>query len=321
MDNCQSFSQTSGVAGQSIALNRESPRTGAFFVQCRIWPEQTERTVKLFALLLWSLQMNTFTATFFQLHQATKPLLLVNVWDPVSALLAQQQGAQALGTSSAALAWSLGYADGEQLPRDELLAAVRRLLRVCQVPLTVDLELGYSNEPDTVALLVQQLAELGVAGINLEDGLTTPQLLCQKIAACRVLLQDMPFFINVRTDVWLRGFADSDEHALRMCVQRFEWYQEAGANGAFVPGLTSLALARQLSEQIRLPLNLMGWPAGATLADLATAGISRLSAGPALFLASANALQQVIAEYLQQPAPAKTLDVASMELLCQRPVG
>jgi 2-methylisocitrate lyase-like PEP mutase family enzyme len=258
----------------------------------------------------------TTSDTFFKLHQAATPLVLVNIWDPISALLAQQQGAKAVGTSSAALAWALGYADGEQLPKDELLAAVRRLLRVCQVPLTVDIELGYSSEPQAVAQLVQQLAQLGVAGINLEDGAGTPELLCQKIAVCRALLAGQPLFINVRTDVFLRGLATSDEQAIAMCRQRFELYQAAGADGAFVPGLTSLTLAQELGEHIQLPLNLMGWPEKASLADLSRAKVQRISVGPAIFLASVNATQQAIADYLQQPAPAAALNGSLLDLLC-----
>lgn len=146
--------------------------------------------------------MRSFTESFFKLHQAPTPFLLVNVHDPLSVLLAQSQGAVAIGTSSAALAWSLGYADGEQLPVAALLDAVKRLLRVSQLPLTIDLESGYSSNPDDVADLVLQLAQSGVAGINLEDGVAPPELLCQKIIACRAKLAGYPLFINARTDVF-----------------------------------------------------------------------------------------------------------------------
>lgn len=276
----------------------------------------TEKATETTAEAAIEKAIETTSDTFFKLHQAATPLVLVNIWDPISALLAQKQGAKALGTSSAALAWALGYADGEQLPKDDLLAAVRRLLRVCQVPLTVDIELGYSSEPQAVAQLVQQLAQLGVVGINLEDGAGTPELLCQKISAIRTELTGQPLFINIRTDVFLRDLAASDEQAVAMCRQRFELYQAAGADGAFVPGVTSLTLARQLSEQFQLPLNLMGWPAKASLADLSGAKVQRISAGPAIFLASANATQQAIADYLQQPAPATALNGSLLDVLC-----
>jgi len=236
---------------------------------------------------------------FHQLHHQRTPLLLVNIWDPASAVLAQQQGAQALGTSSAALAWSLGYADGQQLPVAELLAAVKRILRVIQLPFTVDIEQGYSDEPTQVAELIVQLAELEVAGINMEDGTAEPQLLCAKIQACRSLLAERALFINARTDVYLAQLATGSE-AVTECRRRLALYQEAGADGAFVPGLTDLAVAKQLSQHSSLPLNLMGWPEAATMEDLTAAGVKRLSAGPALFLQSYQAYQRAVLSFLQQ---------------------
>lgn len=236
---------------------------------------------------------------FHQLHHQRPPLLLVNIWDPASAVLAQQQGAQALGTSSAALAWSLGYADGQQLPVAELLAAVQRILRVIQLPLTVDIEQGYSDEPTQVAELVVQLAELGVAGINMEDGTAEPQLLCAKIQACRSLLAERALFINARTDVYLAQLATGQE-AVTECHRRLALYQEAGADGAFVPGLIDLAAAKQLSPHSSLPLNLMGWPEGVTIEDLTAAGVKRVSAGPTLFLQSYQAYQRAVLSFLQK---------------------
>ncbi|MBU0911627.1 MAG: isocitrate lyase/phosphoenolpyruvate mutase family protein [Gammaproteobacteria bacterium] len=242
--------------------------------------------------------MTTMTHSFFALHQQPEPLLLINIWDPASAVLAQQQGAKALGTSSAALAWSLGYPDGQQLPVAELLAAVQRILRVIQLPFTVDIEQGYSDEPTQVAELVLQLAELGVAGINIEDGTATPELLCTKIRACRRLLNERALFINARTDVYLAQLAAGPE-AVSECRRRLALYQESGADGAFVPCLTDLAVAKQLSQHSSLPLNLMGWPEEATLQDLTQAGVKRLSAGPALFLQSYQAYQQAVRSFLQ----------------------
>jgi len=245
--------------------------------------------------------MNTSTQSFFALHQQPAPLLLINIWDPASAVLAQQQGAKALGTSSAALAWSLGYADGQQLPVAELLAAIQRILRVIQLPLTVDIEQGYSDDPLQVAELVYQLADLGVAAINIKDGTATPELLCTKIRACRHLLNGRALFINARTDVYLAQLA-TDQEAITECIRRLELYKEAGADGAFVPGLTDLAVAKQLSQHCSLPLNLMGWPESATVEDLTAAGVKRVSAGPALFLQSYQAYQQAVLSFLQLKA-------------------
>lgn len=259
--------------------------------------------------------MTAFTHSFIALHQQPEPLLLINIWDPASAVLAQQQGAKAVGTSSAALAWSLGYADGQQLPVAELLAAVQRILRVSQVPFTVDIEQGYSENPTQVAQLVVQLAELGVAGINMEDGTAAPQLLCSKIRDCRALLAGRALFINARTDVYLAQLATGSE-AVTECRRRLALYQEVGADGAFVPCLTDLAVAKQLSQHSSLPLNLMGWPEGATIEGLTEAGVKRLSAGPALFLQSYQAYQQAVLSFLQQsPLTDKALNYADLNSL------
>ncbi|MDX3774719.1 isocitrate lyase/phosphoenolpyruvate mutase family protein [Chromatiaceae bacterium AAb-1] len=242
--------------------------------------------------------MSALFTRFMQLHQSDKPLLLPNVWDAASLVLAQQQGAVAVATSSAALAWSLGYPDGTVLPADELLAAVCRLLRVSKVPLSIDIEQGYSDDPAQVAVLVKQLADAGVVGINLEDGADQPELLASKIHACRQLLAGQPLFINARTDVYLRQLCSADA-AVAECVNRFSLYQQAGADGAFIPGLTDLATVAELYQQLTLPINLMGWPAGATVAELSAAGVKRLSAGPALFLQSYNSYLQACQSFLQ----------------------
>src|SRR5215469_14415009 len=107
---------------------------------------------------------------FRQLHDNSSPLLLPNVWDAGSARLVEAQGAQAIATTSAGFAWALGYPDGRVLPFDEVVGSVRRIVRVLNVPLSVDIENGYSDDPQAVASNVMRLVELGIAGINIEDG-------------------------------------------------------------------------------------------------------------------------------------------------------
>jgi len=231
---------------------------------------------------------------FEKFHSAQYPLLLPNAWDAASAALFQKQGASAIATSSAALAWSLGYADGGALPRHELLAAIQRIKRVLQVPLSIDLEDGYSDSPREVAALIRQVAELGVAGINLEDGAANPQNLADKISAARQSLGVLPLFINARTDVYLRQLTSADQ-AVGMCVERLKQYHLAGADGAFVPGMTEVSDVRQLVAGLNfpkaMPLNLMLLPAissGASMLELFQAGVRRFSTGPATFLAAYN---------------------------------
>ena len=230
--------------------------------------------------------MMTSTASrFFELHTQPSALVLPNAWDAASAALFQRAGAPAIATSSAALAWSLGYADGSTLPRHELLAAIARMQRVVTVPLSVDLEDGYSSTATEVADLVAEVAKMGVAGINLEDGAQAPELLAEKIAGCRQALAGTPLFINARTDVYLRGLATGTE-ASALTLQRARVYQAAGADGLFVPGLCSIEDTAFVAANIAMPVNLMLLPGMPSMPALLAAGARRFTAGPANFLAA-----------------------------------
>ena len=130
---------------------------------------------------------------FRALHAAREILLLPNVWDAGSAALFRDAGAKAIATTSAGLAWACGYPDGDVLPRAELLAAVGRIRRVTTgLPLSVDIEAGYSRDPDAVAELVALLIDAEVAGVNLEDEGAEPSVLTAKMARGRVLSRAMP---------------------------------------------------------------------------------------------------------------------------------
>lgn len=237
------------------------------------------------------------TSYFQQLHLQHFPLILPTIWDPASAALAQQQGAKALGTSSAALAWSLGYKDGEHLPADELLAAITRIQRLNKLPLSVDIEQGYSKDPEQVARLVLQLVALGVAGINLEDGSESPELLCTKIRSCRKALAGKELFIDARTDVYLANLAEG-QTAVEFCMQRAALYQAAGADGLFIPCLTEPLAIQQLCQAIQMPINLMWLANLPDKTQLAALGVKRLSYGPALFLHCYQSLQNEMTQQL-----------------------
>lgn len=215
--------------------------------------------------------------------QVSAPLVLINIWDAASAAVVQASGAQALATSSASLAWSLGYPDGEALPQQELLDAVARIIRVSELPLSVDIEAGYSDNPSEVASLVAKLVNLGVVGINLEDGAQEPELLVAKIEAIRATKSCRTLFINARTDVYLRALA-SDRAAVDMTKRRLLSYQNAGANCGFIPGLSCEQVASELANEIQMPLNLMVDASLSTVDTLFKSGITRFSVGPASFL-------------------------------------
>jgi 2-methylisocitrate lyase-like PEP mutase family enzyme len=221
-------------------------------------------------------------ARFHALHNNDTPLLLPNAWDAASARLWQEAGASAVATSSAAVAWARGYADGGALPREELLSSLRGIARVVSIPLTADIEDGYGDNPEAVAALAADIVDSGAVGINIEDGAGKPELLAAKVSAIRTRLGDTPLFVNARTDVYLAGLAHGDA-AVAMTIERLRLYRDAGADGGFVPGLSDAGDARRIADAVPLAVNVMAMPGLPPVAALAEAGIRRISLGPALF--------------------------------------
>src|SRR4051812_9679943 len=140
------------------------------------------------------------SATFRELHRSGSLLVLPNAWDAASARLVELAGAAAVATSSAAVAWAHGHSDGEKLDRATVLAMVREIVRVVRVPVSVDLEAGYSADPAGIADLIGAILDAGAVGINLEDGVESPDLLARKIAVAKQVAQraDRDLFVNAR---------------------------------------------------------------------------------------------------------------------------
>jgi 2-methylisocitrate lyase-like PEP mutase family enzyme len=237
--------------------------------------------------------------TFRQLHAGPDMLILANAWDAASARLIESVGAKAIATTSAGVAWSHGYADGHALPVPLLVGTVADIARVIGVPLTVDIEGGYSADPKEAAEAVARVADAGAVGINLEDGTDTPDLLCAKIehakrAAARA---GVDLFVNARTDVYLRGLAHGDA-AVAETIGRGRRYREAGADGWFVPGVVEPAAIRALVDAVPLPLNVLAWPGVPAAAELQALGVRRLSAGAGVALAALSQARSVASAFL-----------------------
>jgi 2-methylisocitrate lyase-like PEP mutase family enzyme len=237
------------------------------------------------------------------LHRGNALLVLPNAWDAASAAVVQHAGAPAVATTSAGVAWSCGWPDGDQLPAEEMLAAVRRIVRVIDVPLTVDAEEGCSDDPGEVGAFVAKLVEAGVSGINIEDGTKSPDLLVAKLRAIRAALGGRDLYINARTDVFLRGMASGDAAVVEV-LARAKRYVEAGADGMFVPGVAALDEIRRVAEGIApAPLNVMLVPSLPSREELFAAGARRLSAGIALSLEAYANTARMAAEFMGKPAP------------------
>jgi len=241
---------------------------------------------------------STRAATFHGLHDhPSRPLVLVNVWDAVSARLVEDAGATAIATTSAGVAWSLGRPDGNTLTRAEAMDAVARIAASVSVPVTVDIESGYADDADGVARTVDAVLEAGAVGINIEDGRLHPDALADRIGAARRAAEraGVRLFVNARTDVHLAGLVDP-ERLLAETLERARRYRGAGADGVFVPGVRDVETIRALVESIDGPVNVMAGPGSPTVAELARLGVARISLGSAVAQAAYAVVRQATAE-------------------------
>ncbi|MDJ1481853.1 isocitrate lyase/phosphoenolpyruvate mutase family protein [Cytophagaceae bacterium YF14B1] len=228
--------------------------------------------------------MNSFD-TFSQLHQNSTPLLLGNIWDVHSALLFEANGYKAIGTSSQAIAKTFGYEDGENIPFETLFLIAKRVTEVVKIPFSVDLEGGYGRTIDGIIENITKLHAIGVAGINLEDSIpgATRQMLptdeFQKTLstiANYLNRNNMKIFLNIRTDGFLLGM----KTALKETLSRLKSYEEAGANGIFVPCITQSNDISEVVKATTLPVNVMCMPTLPSFEDLQKLGVKRISMGP-----------------------------------------
>lgn len=249
---------------------------------------------------------------FRALHAEGEILVLANAWDAASARLSVEAGAKAVATSSASLAWCHGYADGETLPADVLSRAVAEILRVVSVPVTVDSEAGYSAEPHAVADYAARLIELGVAGINLEDGASPPDLHARKIEAIRTRAARMgtDLFVNARIDVYLRELVAPD-HRLKETLARAKRYADAGADGIFVPFVRDAEPIGELARGIALPLNILAVKDVPGVADLKRLGVRRVSTGAGPGRAAYGAAQKAMEMLLKDGSYATMFEHAA----------
>ena len=224
--------------------------------------------------------MSHIADTFRKLHRGTTPLRLPNAWDAASARLFEAQGATAIATTSAGVAWALGYRDGRLVPVDEIVAVAARMVRVLTVPLSVDIENGYADSPQAVSELVRRLIDLGVAGINIEDGPDNPPVLAAKIESIRNVVANAgaDLFVNARSDVFLASLV-AQPKLVTESIARATRYRDAGADGLFLPGIVDATHIKAIVEAVPLPLNAMAWPGLADATALGKLGVRRLSAG------------------------------------------
>ncbi|MEW2619384.1 isocitrate lyase/phosphoenolpyruvate mutase family protein [Streptomyces sp. NPDC048106] len=231
-------------------------------------------------------------------HRPGEPLILPNAWDHASAATLAARGFPAIATSSLAVAAAAGLPDGESATREHTL---RLALTLGSEPyhLSVDAEDGFSDDPAEVAVLARELWAVGAVGVNLEDGLGPSGRLAAKITAVKAAVPGM--FVNARTDTYWSG--DGDE---KDTLRRLDTYQQAGADGVFVPGLTDPARIADLVRRLRVPLNILHSPAGPTVPRLAALGVARISLGSLLYRRALGAALDVMTDLAAGRAPGGT---------------
>lgn len=242
---------------------------------------------------------------FNQLHGQDSPLLLGNVWDVNSALIFQKLGFKAIGTSSAAIATSLGYEDGERMPFEDLLKITKDIQDKIQIPLTVDIEGGYSRDINEIIKNIITLYDNGVVGINIEDSIVTEERkiltahdFCKTITAIKSYFKEhnMEMFLNIRTDFYIMGL----ENPLEETIARIKLYEQAGADGIFVPCITEESDIKKVVKTTSLPVNVMTMPNLPNFNVLTELGVKRISMGPFVYNSIVETFEHTISTILQK---------------------
>jgi 2-methylisocitrate lyase-like PEP mutase family enzyme len=234
------------------------------------------------------------------MHCGGDVLVLPNVWDVASARIVEQEGYGALATTSAGIAFSLGYSDGQQIPRAEMFAAIARIARSVKIPVTADVESGYGSGPDAAKSTALAVIEAGAVGMNLEDapgesGSPLADLAAQveKIRAVRAgaASADVPIVLNARTDVYLLQVGNPSSR-YDETVRRLSAYRDAGADCVFAPGLRDPATIKRLAADVKCPLNILAGPGSPSIEELRALGVARVSLGSGPMRAAMGTLRR-----------------------------
>lgn len=234
---------------------------------------------------------------FLQLHHQQNPLIIANAWNVKSAQIIESNGYAAIATSSGAIAESLGYPDGENIPFSELLYMVERITSKINIPVSVDMERGYTDDLSTLNDNIQRLIDAGVAGINIEDA-QGEDVYLKKLSSIKNYLTktNQQLFINARTDAFLQKL----EAPLEKTLKRAKLYEDAGADGLFVTGLKDFETIRQITAAVVLPVNVVGVPKLSSIEMLAQNGVKRISMAVMLYKATYNQLEKLVKEIKAQ---------------------
>src|SRR5438874_9381263 len=235
-------------------------------------------------------------------HAGRRLLVLPNAWDVISARMIEEAGFPAIATSSAGVAWALGYADGERISRGEMLAVVRRIAQAVRIPVTADVEAGYGATPEAAAETARGVIAAGAIGLNLEDATDEGPLLdltlqVERVRAVREAgaAARVPLVVNARTDAFeVKHWSPAERFTA--AVRRANAYRAAGADCLFVPHVSDADTIERLAREIAGPLNIIAGPPAPPLGELERLGVRRASLGPRVVQATLGLIRRIAVE-------------------------
>jgi 2-methylisocitrate lyase-like PEP mutase family enzyme len=242
------------------------------------------------------------------LHSGGKILVLPNAWDVASARVLEDLGYPAIATTSAGVAFALGYPDGQRISREEMLDVVARIARSVKVPVTADMESGYGKTPKEIEETAKAIVEAGAVGLNFEDVTGDTEdthvemsLQVEKIRALRQTSVSLgvPLVINARTDVYLMPIGP-EETRFERTVERLRTYRTAGADCLFAPGVSDHAIIEKLVKEVAAPLNILLTPQCPSIAELEKIGVARVSAGSSVMRATLGLVRRIGKELIEK---------------------
>jgi 2-methylisocitrate lyase-like PEP mutase family enzyme len=242
--------------------------------------------------------------TLRTLHRGPNILVLPNAWDVASARVFEEAGFAAIATTSAGIAFSLGYPDGQKITREEMLARIGRIARAVKVPVTADVEAGYGYRPEDAARTATDAIAAGAVGMNLEDAtgdkaypLLDLSLQLERIQAVReaALKTAVLLVLNARTDVYL---ARVGEESTRYdeAVRRLVAFRDAGADCVFLPGVADAEVIARVVQDVKCPVNILVGSGSPTVAELQKLGVARTSIGSGAMRATLGLVKRIAEE-------------------------
>lgn len=251
-----------------------------------------------------SLETNTKAKIFADLHKKNELFILANAWDAASARIFEKAGFPAIGTTSAGIAASRGYRDGQNIPLSEMLESIEQIVSAVNIPVSADIEAGFGESPEEIVATIKKVSSLGAVGINIEDGtgnkahpIAEIATQTKKIRAIRKEPSLKNLWINARIDLFYLGLLGMEE-AIQETIHRAQAYLEAGADSIFIFAVNNKDIISTLTHEIKGPLNVLAGPHMPTIKELKELGVVRVSLGSAPMRATLGLLEEISTELL-----------------------